>query len=214
MFYGGEWVRRNGKEIFEPFYERNVDCSAYTMTLGAEAFISRSNDHSDQQEATMLDKDSTLVIPAGQFAYLLTRENVKIPEDVFALINIKNKFKVQGLVNVSGFHVDPGYNGKLIFAVFNAGSKDIFLRGEERIFLIWFSELKESSAQYAYGKDGIKKIESDLMNQIPQHSASLSSLDLRMRKIEKSTTDVKRSIKAIIIGIFISVVAGVALKLF
>jgi hypothetical protein len=37
-----------------------------------------------------------------------------------AFISMRTAFKFKGLVNISGFHVDPGYKGKLIFAVFNA----------------------------------------------------------------------------------------------
>ena len=45
-----------------------------------------------------------------------------------AFISIKAKLKFRGLVNVSGFHIDPGYRGKIIFAVFNAGPQPILLR--------------------------------------------------------------------------------------
>lgn len=207
MFYGGAWIRRKGGEIFSPFSEENVDCSAYTMSLGEETFISSSSENFNQNRKTKLDGDSTIVIPAGQFAYLITKEFLSVPENVFALINIKNKFKVQGLINVSGFHVDPGYKGKLVFAVFNAGSENVFLCGEEKIFLIWFSELKESNEDHVYKKEGYKKITSDLMNQIPQHSASLSSLDSRLNKIEKR---IALAI-SLISGIFITTCSGLIL---
>ena len=54
-----------------------------------------------------------------------------------------------GLVNVSGFHVDPGYKGRLKFAVYNAGGSDIKLTRGDAIFLIWFSELDKVS-QHLY----------------------------------------------------------------
>ena len=48
-------------------------------------------------------------IPPGQFAFLLTEEVVSVPPDALAFISIRAKTKFRGLVNVSGFHVDPGY---------------------------------------------------------------------------------------------------------
>jgi dCTP deaminase len=44
-------------------------------------------------------------------------------------------------VNVSGFHVDPGYRGQLKFAVYNAGSRTIVLDQDQRVFMIWFANL-------------------------------------------------------------------------
>ena len=49
------------------------------------------------------------------------------------------------MVNVSGFHVDPGFRGKLKFAVYNAGSKDIVLDQDEQVFMIWYADLDAPS---------------------------------------------------------------------
>ncbi len=46
-----------------------------------------------------------------------------------------------GLINVSGFHVDPGFKGKLLFSVYNAGTGPISMEKGEPYFLIWFAEL-------------------------------------------------------------------------
>ena len=57
-----------------------------------------------------------------------TREEVRIPSNVLAFISIKASVKFDGLVNISGFHVDPGFHGRLKFSVYNAGSQPIFLQ--------------------------------------------------------------------------------------
>jgi dCTP deaminase len=56
------------------------------------------------------------------------------------------------LVNVSGFHVDPGYHGQLTFAVFNAGPVPIHLKRGQPIFLIWYASLDRETA---VKKDGV-----------------------------------------------------------
>jgi dCTP deaminase len=48
---------------------------------------------------------------------------------------MKFKIKQRGLVNVSGFHVDPGYSGKLLFSVYNAGPRSIVLTRGEPVFV-------------------------------------------------------------------------------
>ncbi len=78
-------------------------------------------------------------IPPGQLAILITEETIKVPTDLLAFISIKASIKFKGLVNVSGFHVDPGFNGKLKFSVYNAGSEGLVLERGQPAFSIWFA---------------------------------------------------------------------------
>ena len=65
-----------------------------------------------------------------------------MPEDLLAFITLRNTFKMQGLINVSGFHVDPTYKGMLVFAVNNIGPSDIRLRLHEPTFTIFFAKVE------------------------------------------------------------------------
>jgi dCTP deaminase len=126
------------------FDKEKVKEAAYTLTVGGEAFIT-SNPETKLEKVQELDiTEGFCYIPPGQFAYLITDEEVNIPHDCLAFISMKFTTKAAGLVNVSGFHVDPGYKGKLIFAVYNAGGRDIPIRKGMGIFLIWFSDLDQA----------------------------------------------------------------------
>ena len=48
------------------------------------------------------------------------------------------------MVNVSGFHVDPDFNGKLLFSVYNAGPATITLKRGQNYFPLWLAELGEN----------------------------------------------------------------------
>ena len=48
---------------------------------------------------------------------------------------------MQGLVNISGFHVDPSHKGRLVFAVNNVGPSDIRLKLQEPTFTIFFARV-------------------------------------------------------------------------
>jgi len=132
------------QRIIEPFDEKCVKHAAYEMAVGSEAFIT-----SNPSEKTQLSPGTKVVIPPGQFGLLTTRERLRIPSDVIAFISIRASVKFRGLVNVSGFHVDPGYAGPLKFAVYNAGSQPILLDQGQPVFMIWFSSLAEPDA-YPY----------------------------------------------------------------
>lgn len=77
----------------------------------------------------------------GQFAILTTEETISIPKDILAFISLKSTFKFQGLVNISGFHVDPTFEGRLRFGVQNVGPSDIRVKYGEPTFSIFFATL-------------------------------------------------------------------------
>lgn len=125
--------------VIEPFVKKNVKNGAYELTLGNQVFQT-----GEGKQIKKLEKEETIRIDPGQFALLLTEEYVKIPKDKIAFISIKAGIKFKGLVNVSGFHVDPGFEGKLLFSVYNAGPYKIVLSRGQKCFPIWFAELNES----------------------------------------------------------------------
>ena len=149
-----------------PYDASRVVHSAYEMGVGAEAFVT-----SNPSDKTQVAAGAKIVIPPGQFGLLVTRETVQIPRNVIAFISIRAGIKFQGLVNVSGFHVDPGYCGQLKFAVYNAGSRTIILDQDQRVFMIWFADLDNTddnpypdrqSPQNAITADDVARIQGDV----------------------------------------------------
>ena len=98
---------------------------------------------------------------------------------------MKAKFKLKGLVNVSGFHVDPGWNGRLIFAVFNAGPAAVHLQRGLPVFLLWIADLDEASKKRktAPGEEGIPPM---IINNVTGVVDSLYALDNRMKEEVKT----------------------------
>lgn len=113
-FWSGQTLKRRAaaEKLIDPFDEKRIDCSAYTLRVGYEAFVSR--DRSDQAKELVqgrtpghlvASKEETMAIPSGQFAFLIAKEKVRIPNDAIGFISLKSSRKWRGLVNVSGFHV-------------------------------------------------------------------------------------------------------------
>ncbi|WP_418068197.1 dCTP deaminase domain-containing protein [Rhizobium laguerreae] len=124
---------------------------------------------------------------AGQFALLITEESVSVPEDALAFISIRATYKFQGLVNVSGFHVDPGFRGRLIFSVFNAGPSSVHLARGEDCFHIWFADLRDHKPMGE--KVGYDVIPPALVKHIADGIQSLSGLDTKINDVEKKLAD-------------------------
>jgi dCTP deaminase len=134
----------------------------------------------------------------GQFAFLLTEETVRVPADAIALISMRVGYKFRGLINVSGFHVDPGFSGKLLFGVYNAGAKEIILTRREPLFLIVYADLdKESSFIYAGKASGRKQIDADLIEGMTGQVFSPMLLERQIRELQDSNNRLAREVAGV-----------------
>ncbi len=113
---------------------------------------------------------------------------ISVPTDALAFISIRAKTKFRGLVNVSGFHVDPGFRGQLTFAVFNAGPVPIHLKRGQPIFLIWYASLDRETA---FKKDGPVHmgIDPDLVTGIAGELQSFAGLSKKIKDVDKGLGD-------------------------
>ena len=219
MFWGGKTLEKRLPELIDPFILDRIDCAAYTLAVGDEVYVSPSDQSADPSHITVrkLGEREAFVIPPGQFAFLLTEEAVQVPTNAIAFISIRAKIKFRGLVNVSGFHVDPGYNGQLTFAVFNAGPVPVHLRRGQEIFLIWYAGLDCETD----GKKDDKIHMGRDMGLVASVSGELQSFDGLNKKINKVNKDLEdriniierkivffRVVGSIIIGIAIAVIAN------
>ena len=121
-------------------------------------------------------------------AQAFTEEVVSVPADALAFISIRAKIKFRGLVNVSGFHVDPGYRGQLTFSVFNAGPVPVHLKRGQQIFLIWYASL---DCETALKKEGTihKGIDPQVVTAIAGELQSFASVSKKIVDVDKALGD-------------------------
>ena len=142
MFWSGFKLKKNIQTLLpDNKVEGNIDCASIALTLGSEVYITPSSDTDTKVKKILTDEDPQFIIPKGQFALLITEEVVKVPSEAIAFISFKAKYKYKGLINVSGFHVDPGWKGRLTFSVYNAGPSDVVLEKGNPFALIWYADL-------------------------------------------------------------------------
>src|SRR3954449_3542722 len=127
-FWSSQTLEGKLGELVDPPRRDLIDCNAITLRVGREIFITPHIDEVYTQTKKILGEGEPFQIPPEQFAFILTEEKVTVPADAMAFISMKATYKMQGLINVSGFHVDPGWDGPLIFAVFNAGPSPVHLQ--------------------------------------------------------------------------------------
>lgn len=168
------------------FDEAKVDTGSYRLTVGREIFITpHSKDVAPKYKTKqILSEGQTVMIPSGQFAILITEERVRIPADTIGFIGLRSGPKMKGLVNVSGFHVDPGYNGKLVFSVFNAGPLDVHVSQGDDWFMISFAGLDRTS-DLIRTQPGFETIPSALLSPLSGQVLTLKAVDTKIDEVEE-----------------------------
>jgi len=150
----------------------------YNLRLGEEAYIST---HETPQK---LGDNDILIIKPGEFAQLTTYESLTVPNDYVGFISMRFTPKSRGLINVSGFQVDPGFTGHLIFSVYNAGPRDVAFRFKEELFIIMFARTSTPVRESFYGRTiEITNIPVELIASMHGAPISLPALDMKVKRL-------------------------------
>lgn len=196
-FWSGEKLLIELPNLIKPFNPKQIDCASYALRVGGEAFVTNDRFGTNAPSHPIVSKfrpspNHTLQIPPGQFAFLLTEENVSVPNNAIALISIKAKFKFKGLINVSGFHVDPGWDGKLIFSVYNAGPNPVIVSDKQELFLIVYADLDQCTTKLYEGSANRRSsIESQLVEGMNSQVFSPMLLQREVNEVKATLSQVR-----------------------
>ncbi|MEI9408592.1 dCTP deaminase domain-containing protein [Mesorhizobium salmacidum] len=173
----------------KPFKLEGIDRDGanYNLAIGEEVYVSSLASGKTVQK---LSEGAAFSIAPGQFAFILTEEEVELPFDKIGFISIRASIKFLGLVNISGFHIDPGYKGKLIFAVYNAGPTIIHLRRGDRIFPLWITNLNERMQRTAW-KVGHDKIPASMITAISGEFTTAYQLAEKLKVAQEDIVQLK-----------------------
>lgn len=170
--------RITSENLIQPLDDSQIKNARYQLKVGEEIYVT-----SNEVKQRLEEKEQFCILP-GQFAIILTEESVAVPNDSIAFISMRYGIKLNGLVNVSGFHVDPGFVGKLKFCVYNAGSKSVVLTRGEPAFLIWYCNLDGVTDIYQGDHKNQMQISSFDVNQT--HGEKLTPVELKEKLDEKT----------------------------
>jgi dCTP deaminase len=147
-------------------------------------------------------------------ALLITEEAVEMPPDALGLISIRSKYKMKGLINVSGFHVDPGFRGKLIFAVYNASERDVVLSRGDKVFVIWFLNLDQPTRYFYSGRrNDQSRISSDDVESIMGQIASPAVLAQQLQELKLEFSNFRAQVMGFASIVIAPLIIGLVLGL-
>lgn len=180
-FLGSKELEEILPTCIDKYSKDRIDNVAYELCLGDEVYLT---DSANGKKERLDEKNSQVVIKPGQFALLLTQETLTLPTNILGFISIKFSQKIKGLVNISGFHVDPGFHGKIIFSVYNAGPATIVLDKGQPYFLLWFSQLSSNSSSYSGKHKNQQAISGEQISALNGELASPNSLLKKINDLE------------------------------
>ncbi len=182
-----------------PGSEAGVIGAACHLRLGDEVFLA-----SEETPRKLRDVSPFLSIAPGELAVLMSDEYVYLPDHIIGFISVRNTYKQKGIVSVSGFHVDPGFHGRLTFTVYNAGPNSVPLRFRDQMFIITFAELNRPTRPYGGSFIGQIKISQAAITSLQGPSLSPRNLDERLRRLEIEVRILLAPLAAAIIAAILS----------
>ena len=198
-FWTAEMLQKRLPDIVSPYDPDCVEGCSYELKVGGEVFVS-----GDSNKKIILKEREAIMIPPGQLALIITKETVTAPPDALGLLSFKSAMKLRGLINVSGFHIDPGYKGKIVFSVYNAGPQTIQISEGTRLFIIWFCSLAESTkVTYNGAHNGQDRLSDQMVTNISSKIPSPFSLQEEIHDLRK-TLSVVLAYAGVAVSIFLA----------
>jgi len=178
---------------------------SYDMRLGMEAYVS------SEKTLTRLCEGDSIVVEPGEFALLMTWERLNIPLSHVAFISLKFSRALSGLVNVSGFHVDPGFRGHVVFSVYNAGPRPVVLRCGDKVFMLILANLDGQADGRPSGSNfqDLTQLKSEWIAAVKGPPVSLVALNTRLEKLSWRVN----SLITLAGGVLLAVIAGLLTRL-
>lgn len=142
------------------------------------------------------EKRASVIIAPNEVVYVLSKETVCMPKNMFMHLSANRGMSEYGVLTLGGFAVDPGYNGRLMFGLYNYSSTPFKLIPGKKLVGAVFYELEEDEVDGVEDYDPPKSINDfppRLISIISQYSPKgLSTLEDAVKAITIQLEHIKK----------------------
>lgn len=209
--------------VITPFQASKLKGASYDLCLGREALVSNK----DRKIILGAESGGSLTLEAGDFALVLTKESVKFPLNMAAVIGMRSTLARMGLILLHGMQVDPGFEGHLRFGLYNASPRKVTLDYEDDICMIEFHKLSGKASKPAPRNEDLiqgripeadrqflRSLETTSLSELAQNLRTMTkSVDTLSREMTTFATIQNRFIIPGILAIFVGVVIAIIVTL-
>jgi dCTP deaminase len=130
-----DYVNRGSLITKDTFSQSCLEASSYDIRVGAKGIIGGEGSEID------LATEKSMEIPPGAYAAIISFEKMNFPRKISARLGSKRALSYEGIILLTGSIVDPGYEGHLLFGLYNASQKKVHIRFGRKICNIVFEKL-------------------------------------------------------------------------
>ena len=146
--------------VSPPDFETQLQPASLDLRLG-DRFTRFSEDLTDVIDTRSTDvaalmgtwSGDSVVVGLGGFVLAHTRERVKIPNDIVAVVDGRSSLGRLGLmVHVTAGYIDPGFEGQITLELHNVGGHPVRLYAGDRVCQLRFHRMAKTADRPYRGK--------------------------------------------------------------
>lgn len=130
-------VDRNWLISKDTFQQSALEASSYDIHVGEKGILGGGGVEFDLRKNVM-------ELGPGGYAGVISRERVSLPENMCARIGSKRALSYEGVILLTGSVVDPGYEGHLLFGLYNASQRKAYIRFNKKVCNVVFERLSKA----------------------------------------------------------------------
>ncbi len=179
---------------------RNAEGVKYDFSSSNDFLKASFGKPIDYSELTTTEK-SKMVVDSGEVVFLLSRETIRLPKDVYVMLIPKRKLSHEGIQVMGGFSVDPGYKGRLLIGLYNIGGQPFQLMPNRKLIGASFYRLGENEIpKNVYTGKELISFPSDLIKMMSTYqpvrladvNEKISNLDAKIEAVNGELRDQTR----------------------
>jgi len=164
----------------------NCDGIKYDFRLDDRILKSRYRVPVNYSDIPVEKQGIDLVVSPGEMVFVLTKETLNLPKNIFSQLSPRRKMTEFGIITLGGLAIDPGYNGKLLFGLYNISSEDFKLIPNAKLAGAVFFELEDDELLPDYiPPKAVLDYPSNLIEKVAKYQPiGITTLEGSIRKIE------------------------------
>lgn len=168
------------------FHASSLQPSSYDIRVGRLGII---GGHGQQIQLTQ----APMELEPGAYGGVVSFERLQLPSNVAARIGSKRALSYDGVILLTGAVVDPGYEGHLVFGLYNASQRKAIVRHGRKICNVVFERLSDSPERQAPSDPNL--LNGEFPDQFVDKIANMDVLPWmqiseRVKQIETITKDI------------------------
>ncbi|MBY0495695.1 MAG: hypothetical protein K2Y23_15915 [Cyanobacteria bacterium] len=126
----------------DTFHASSLEASSYDIRVGRKGIVGGEGVEIDLQR-------ETLELGPGSYGGIISYEKLHLPDYVCARIGSKRALSYDGVILLTGATVDPGYEGHLLFGIYNASQRKVIVRHGRKLCNVVFERLAKPPEKIA-----------------------------------------------------------------